>query len=105
MNRAASLLCGTHDFAAYMAADSKIKDTVRTIYDATVVRDGDMIEFRVSANGFLYHMVRILMGTLIAVAEGKMSAEEIARVTQSKDRRQAGITAPPQGLYLNRVVY
>ena len=105
MNRAAALLCGTHDFAAYMASDSKIKETVRTIYAASVMHEGDMIEFRVSANGFLYHMVRILMGTLISVAEGKLAPEEIVRVTESKDRRQAGITAPPHGLYLNRVVY
>ncbi len=105
MNQAATYWQGTHDFAAYMAADSKIKDTVRTVYDAKVIRDGDVIEFRVSANGFLYHMVRILTGTLIAVAEGKILPEEIETITHSKDRRLAGITAPPQGLFLNRVVY
>ena len=105
MNSAASRWIGAHDFASYMAADSKIKDTVRTIYDARVARDGDVIEFRVSANGFLYHMVRILTGTLIAVAEGKLSPDEIEKITEARDRRLAGITAPPQGLFLNRVVY
>ena len=105
MNEAAKRCCGTHDFASYMAADSKIRDSVRTVYDAEVTRSGDVIEFRVSANGFLYHMVRILMGTLIAVAEGKLTPEQIDEVTAACDRRRAGITAPPEGLYLNRVVY
>ena len=88
-----------------MAADSKIKDTVRTVYRAEVTRAGDMVEFRVSANGFLYNMVRILTGTLIGVAEGKISPEEIDRITAAKDRSAAGITVPPQGLYLDRVSY
>ncbi len=105
MNQAANHWIGTWDFSSYMAADSKIKDTVRTVYEAKVVRTGDVIEFRVSANGFLYHMVRILTGTLIAVAEGKIEPEEIEKITLSGDRRLAGITAPPQGLFLNRVVY
>ena len=105
MNEAASHWIGTHDFSSYMAADSKITDAVRTIYEAEVVRRGDEIEFRVSANGFLYHMVRILMGTLICVAEGKISPEEIDSLTESKDRSRAGMTAPACGLFLNRVVY
>lgn len=105
MNRAAQAFCGTHDFASYMAADSKIRDSVRTVYEAEVTRHGDMIEFRVSANGFLYHMVRILTGTLLAVAEDRLSVADIDRITEARDRRLAGITAPPQGLFLNRVVY
>ena len=105
MQKAAKAFCGTKDFASYMAADSKIRDSVRTVYDAEVRRVGDVIEFRVSANGFLYHMVRILMGTLIAVAEGKLLPEQIAEITAACDRRRAGVTAPPQGLFLNRVVY
>ena len=105
MNEAAGYWIGTHDFSAFMAADSKITDAVRTIYEAEVVRQGDVIEFRVSANGFLYHMVRILMGTLICVAEGRISPREICAVTESKDRNRAGSTAPACGLFLNRVVY
>lgn len=105
MNEAASHWIGTHDFSTYMAADSKITDAVRTIYEAEIVRQGDVIEFRVSANGFLYHMVRILMGTLISVAEGRVSPEEIDAITDAKDRSCAGITAPACGLFLNRVVY
>ena len=105
MNEAAAHWIGTHDFSSYMAADSKITDAVRTIYEAEIVRQGDVIEFRVSANGFLYHMVRILMGTLISVAEGRISPTEIDEITQTKDRACAGITAPACGLFLNRVVY
>lgn len=105
MNDAAAHWIGTHDFSAYMAADSKITDAVRTIYEAEILRKGDVIEFRVSANGFLYNMVRILMGTLIAVAEGRISPEEIDAITSSKNRARAGITVPACGLFLNRVVY
>ena len=105
MCRAARAFVGTHDFAAYMSADSKVRDTVRTVYDAKVERHGDLIEFYVSANGFLYNMVRIFTGTLISVAEGKISPEDIEAITVSKDRSRAGITAPAHGLFLNRVEY
>jgi tRNA pseudouridine38-40 synthase len=105
MKEAAKEFVGTYDFAAYMASGSDIKDTTRTVFSAEVERDGDVIVFRVSADGFLYNMVRILTGTLIAVAEGKLEPSDIAGVTASLDRRRAGITAPPEGLYLNRVVY
>ncbi len=105
MNRAAQYLKGCHDFSSYMAADSKITDAVRTIFDAEVTKCDGLIEFRVSADGFLYHMVRILMGTLIAVAEGKIEPEEISHITDSRDRTRAGITAPAEGLFLKRVVY
>ncbi len=105
MQTAASLFCGTHDFSAYMAQGSKVVCTVRTVNQAIVERKGDVILFRVSANGFLYNMVRILTGTLVEVAQGKRSAEEIESITASKDRTRAGMTMPACGLYLNRVVY
>jgi tRNA pseudouridine38-40 synthase len=70
-----------------------------------VKREGDLITFRVSADGFLYNMVRIFTGTLIDVAYGKIAVEDIPRIIEAHDRRQAGCTAPPEGLYLNRVVY
>lgn len=105
MNLAAERFVGTKDFASYMAADSKITDSVRTVYGAEVTRKGAVVEFRVWADGFLYNMVRILMGTLIAVAEGKISPEDIDRITAAKDRSLSGMTVPAQGLFLNRVVY
>jgi tRNA pseudouridine38-40 synthase len=105
MNKAASMLLGTHDFASYMASDSKIKDTVRTIFDIGVCLNGDIIEFHISADGFLYNMVRIIMGTLVDVAFDKFSPDDIERITEARDRKMAGTTAPAQGLYLNKVVY
>ena len=88
-----------------MSVDSTVKDTVREVYSAEVTRDGDVISFRVSANGFLYNMVRIFTGTLVDVAYGKLSAEDIPAIIASMDRRNAGTTAPPHGLYLNKVEY
>lgn len=105
MQRAAALLVGTFDFSSYMAQGSAVASTVRTVTAATVERVGDVIVFRVSANGFLYNMVRILAGTLAEVGLGKRRAEDIPRITASRDRSQAGMTMPACGLYLNRVTY
>lgn len=106
MNEAAQTWIGTHDFASYMASGSKIVDTTRTVYDAKIVRDTDgCLVFRVSANGFLYHMVRILMGTLMEVGYGRLTAKDVCAITEAHDRTRAGQTAPACGLYLNRVVY
>lgn len=105
MDRAAHLFVGTHDFATYMATGSKIKDTVRTVYYADVTEEGETVTFRIAADGFLYNMVRIMAGTLLDVARGNLRAEEIPNITEGKDRRLAGATAPAHGLYLNHVSY
>ena len=105
MNEAAGYFVGTHDFASYMATGSKIKDTVRTVYYADVTCKDDMITFRIAANGFLYNMVRIMVGTLLEVARGNLPPDGVSHVTEAKDRRAAGATAPAHGLYLNRVCY
>lgn len=105
MRKAAEHFLGTHDFSAYMAQGSKITDCTRTITHVELKREGDLILFCVRADGFLYNMVRILTGTLVAVGEGKLSPDDIPRITASKDRSRAGITMPPCGLYLNRVIY
>lgn len=105
MQQAAAHFVGTHDFSAYMAKGSKVTSTVRTVTKATVERDRDLILFRFAADGFLYNMVRILTGTLLAVAEGKLSPDEIEDVTASRDRSRAGSTVPACGLYLDRVTY
>ncbi len=105
MNKAAQMLIGEHDFSAFMAQGSNVESTVRNIYYASVEREGDVIIFRVAADGFLYNMVRILAGTLISVAEGKISPNEIADIILSCDRSRAGMTAPAHGLYLNKVQY
>ncbi len=105
MESAAGHFVGTHDFSAFMAEGSKVADTVRTIYSARLVRNGDRISFFVSGNGFLYNMVRIMVGTLIEVGEGKISSDEIPAIIASGDRSAAGMTAPPEGLYLASVSY
>lgn len=105
MNRAAAHLVGRHDFAAFMAQGSAVKSTVREIFYCDVRREGDLVILRVAADGFLYNMVRIIAGTLADVGKGKLSPDEIPAILASKDRRKAGPTLPPEGLYLNRVVY
>lgn len=105
MQRAASCFVGKYDFASFMSADSTVSDTVREVFDASVQREGDLIVFRVRADGFLYNMVRIFMGTLIDVAYGKIECDDIPKIIDAKDRRAAGSTAPPCGLYLNKVLY
>ena len=105
MQRAAVHFVGTHDFKGFMASGSKVADTVRTIRYFDVVRDGPLVKIRVAADGFLYNMVRILCGTLIAVSEGRIHEEELDALIASCDRSRAGATLPPDGLYLSRVVY
>jgi tRNA pseudouridine38-40 synthase len=105
MNEAAEHFVGEHDFAAFCAAGSSVSSTVRQIYSASVVRDGNRIIFSVEGNGFLYNMVRIMVGTLINVSAGKYSPSDIPSIIESKDRALAGFTAPPDGLYLHKVNY
>ena len=105
MKEAAKHIVGTHDFKCFCASGAQVKTTVRTVYDLTLMQSGDDIELSVTSNGFLYNMVRIIAGTLIYVGGGKMEADEVKKIIQSGDRRLAGITAPPQGLYLKSVEY
>ncbi len=105
MNFASQSFIGYHDFASFMAQGSKIVDTRRTVKSASVVQNDDMIEFRVSADGFLYNMVRIMVGTLVEVGEGKIKPEDISEIILACDRGRAGITAPACGLYLDHVFY
>ena len=105
MQSAAEGYVGTHDFSAFMAAGSTVSTTVRTVHYARVERKGDLITFSVAADGFLYNMVRIMAGTLIDVAHGRISPDAIPGILASKNRANAGFTAPPQGLCLNKVVY
>ena len=105
MQRAAEDFVGEHDFSAFMASGSKVQSTVRRVEYARLEREGDLITFSVAANGFLYNMVRIMAGTLVDVGEGRIAPDSIPQILQSRDRARAGATAPPVGLYLNRVVY
>ncbi len=105
MDVAAKKFVGKYDFSAFMSAGSSVEDTVREIKYFEVERDGDKVIVTVAADGFLYNMVRILTGTLIEVSTGKIDFEDIPKIIESKDRKNAGFTVPPQGLYLNKVVY
>lgn len=105
MQKAADMLIGEHDFKSFCSADCTLENTVRTIYNISVSQNGDIISIKVSGSGFLYNMVRIIVGTLIAVSDRKISAEEIGNILKKKDRTLAGMTVPACGLYLNKVFY
>ena len=105
MQAAAAAYIGRHDFRAFMAGSAE-RDTVRTVTRAQVRREGEhMLVFSVSADGFLYNMVRIMAGTLLEVAAGRMMAGDIPMILEMRDRSHAGFTAPPHGLYLREVRY
>ncbi len=105
MQEAAKHIEGEHDFSAFCAANTDIKGTVRTVYSVEVEKQGEYIHIDVCGSGFLYNMVRIIAGTLIAVGKGKMQPEQVKRIIDSKDRNIAGATAQPQGLFLVEVYY
>lgn len=105
MKEAASYIVGKHDFSAFMSEGSDVEDRVRTVNYLTVEKNGSLIEIRISADGFLYNMVRIIVGTLFEVAAGRLEPSELPKIIDSKKRENAGPTAPAQGLYLNKVVY
>ena len=105
MAREAQSLIGTHDFAAFAASGSVVRDTVRTIRRAEVARDGAEIRLVVEGTGFLYNMVRIIAGTLVGVGSGKLAPGAFARAIESGDRLDLGVTAPPHGLTLMEVFY
>lgn len=105
MNRAASMFVGTHDFRAVRSVGTQTKTTVRTIYYCCVTRQGDLLELKVCANGFLYNMVRAITGTVLYATEGKLLPEDIPRILESGDRSLAGPTVPPGGLYLTKLWY
>ena len=105
MRRELTALIGTHDFAAFAASGSVVKDTVRTIYSASLARRGDELELLVEVSGFLDNMVRIIAGTLISVGAGRLEEGAFARAIQSGNRLDLGVTAPAHGLTLMEVYY
>ena len=105
MNEAAAYLVGPHDFKSFCATGHDAKTTVRTIYSAVVDKEGDMIRFEITGNGFLYNMVRIIAGTLIEVGKGALKPDDMKRIMEAKDREAAGPTAPAHGLTLVEIEY
>lgn len=105
LDAAAKLFVGEHDFKAFCSTDCDKENTVREIYSFDVRREGELVKFLISGSGFLYNMVRILVGTLLFINDGKLREQDIEKIFLTKDRTKAGKTVPPQGLYLNRVFY
>ena len=105
MQAAGRQFIGTHDFAAVRSVGTEVKSTVRTVYDYQVRRKGDLIELRVSANGFLYNMARAMAGTVVYAAEGKFPPEAIGEILASGNRTAAGPTVPGGGLYMTHLWY
>ena len=105
MNECASHFVGRKDFAAFMAQGSPVSSTVREIKYFYVEKEGSLVKIKVAADGFLYNMVRILSGTLVNVSQRRIALSEIDDIIASLDRKRAGMTLPPDGLYLNKVVY
>lgn len=105
MSNASTHLLGRHDFKCFQAAGSTVKNTVRRLWQADVIGEGSLVKFIFTGNGFLYNMVRIMVGTLVQVGLGKTKPEMVKEVLESRDRVKAGPTMPPQGLFLEQVKY
>ena len=105
MQKAAEAFLGEHDFIGFASSGFTVKTTVRTIYSLDVSKENNIITIDITGSGFLYNMVRIIAGTLAFAGCGKLEPEDMARIIASKNRAEAGITAPPQGLFLKEVRY
>ena len=100
MKQAAELLLGRHDFRSFCSVTKTKKSTVRELRDIRITRQGKLLCLRFTGSGFLYNMVRILVGTLLEVGSGQLSAADMSRILDARDRQAAGFTAPAQGLFL-----
>lgn len=108
MKEAADILVGTHDFVSFCNVRTDVEDTVRTVYELDVIQDSNRPEhiiIRIRGNGFLYNMVRIIVGTLVRVGRGFYEPEQVREILEAKCRTEAGVTAPPQGLFLIEINY
>jgi tRNA pseudouridine38-40 synthase len=113
MKQAAAMLCGTHNFTSFAAVDPDLAqrqdgagpNPVKTIFASELTREDGLLRYRVTGSGFLHHMVRNLVGTLVEVGRGSLQAEEVRTILAAKDRATAGPTAPAQGLFLVGVEY
>lgn len=105
MRQAASYLVGEHDFASFCNVRTDVESTVRTIYTLDILTNGNEITIRITGNGFLYNMVRIIVGTLIRVGRGFYEPEKVKEILEARDRKAAGVTAPAHGLMLMEINY
>ena len=106
LNKAAQAYVGSHDFTSFCTLDNReMGDMTRNVKSFSVTRDGELVTMKVEADGFLYNMVRIMVGTLLRIQQGKIPADGIEKIIEKKDRKFAGPTAQACGLYLNKVNY
>lgn len=105
MNQAAAYLVGEYDFKSFCSAGAQVQTTVRTIYAVNVTKEDDMVHIRITGNGFLYNMVRIIAGTLMQVGTGLMEPEQVKEILEARDRSKAGPTAVAKGLTLVEIRY
>lgn len=105
IKQASALLIGTHNFKGFMSAGGQAKTFERTIYDIKVIKKGKDISIEVTGSGFLYNMVRIIVGTLLEVSYGRKTVEDVQQVLQTQNRSLAGFLVPPYGLFLKQVKY
>ena len=105
MREAASYLIGEHDFVSFCNVRTDVENTVRTITALDILQNGNEITIRITGNGFLYNMVRIIVGTLIRVGRGFYGPEKVKEILEAKDRKAAGVTAPAHGLMLKEIHY
>ena len=105
MNQAAAYLVGEHDFKSFCSAGAQVQTTVRTIYAVNVTKDDEMVHIRITGNGFLYNMVRIIAGTLMQVGTGLVEPEQVKEILEARDRSKAGPTAVAKGLTLVEIRY
>ena len=105
MNKFCKKLIGTHDFCGFSSSKRTVTDTVRTVSECYASREGDFVKLSITADGFLYNMVRIIAGTALEVSRGKINPDDIDKIIKSKNRDAAGTTLLPHGLFLNKVIY
>lgn len=105
MKYSAQFFKGTYDFSSFKSVGGSAKTSIRTIWESEIFVHDEIIQYRISGDGFLYNMVRIIMGTLIEVGRNKIDKDSILRIIESKDRKLSGPTSPPFGLYLEKVIY
>lgn len=105
MKKASKYLIGTHDFSSFSSNEDKKENQVRTIYKINIKKENDILSIKFIGSGFLKYMIRIMMGVLIKVGEEKIKPVKVKEILELKDRTKAYFTAPPEGLYLDKVNY
>lgn len=105
MEKASNLFAGTHDFTSFCVAKSAVDESSCVVYSSVWRRKENALQYEIEANRFLHKMVRVIVGTLVDVGRGKYGAEDVAHILEARDRRRAGPTAPPHGLFLTAVKY